>query len=524
MKTLHDWATQYPAKPALIEGGAARVVTYGELVRRAERAAAWLVDTGLNAGDGITLLLENRPELIELACAARQAGLYYTAVSTHLAPEEIRYIVQDSGAKVLVVSAATLPLLEALDKSGLPGVSCFVVGEATSGAQSYEAALLQQEEAPVPLERPVGRDLLYSSGTTGRPKGVRRPMTSYAERNKPDLEVEAWRRNFAFDEHAVYLSTAPLYHAAPLRYVLRTLDSGGTCVVMAKFEPQAALSLIAQYRVTHSQWVPTMFVRLLKLPEDVRKRYDLSSLRVAVHAAAPCPIHVKRAMLDWWGDIVHEYYAGSEGAGATSIGPLEWREHPGSVGRAMSGKIHIVDDEDRELPPNEIGRIYFSGVATFAYLNDPEKTRGAYNDRGWATYGDVGYVDEDGYLYLSDRRTDLILSGGVNVYPQEIENLLGQHPAVEDVAVIGVPNEEFGEVPKAIVQLRDPALASSDLARELVQFCGERMARLKLPRSVVFEPSLPRLDNGKLLRRVLKDRYREAPDAGYVVRPGSAIA
>jgi long-chain acyl-CoA synthetase len=525
MTALHDWTAPDPAKPALIEAETGKVLSYGELARDARRIAAWLIQAGLAAGDGIAMLMENREELIELACGARLGGLYYTCISTQLAPDEIRYIVQDSGSRLLLVSRATAPKIEALVGAGsLPGVQCFCVDGATAGFADYRAALARFDgSAPLP-ERPLGRDLLYSSGTTGRPKGIRRPMTPFADRDKPDVEVEGWRRSFFFDDSSVYLSTAPLYHAAPLRYVMRTLGCGGTCVVMRKFDPEAALSLIQTYRATHTQWVPTMFVRLLKLPEDVRRRYDLSSQRVAVHAAAPCPVDVKHAMFDWWGDVLYEYYAGSEGAGATSIGPLEWRAHPGSVGRAMVGKIHILDDEGRELPTGEAGGVYFSDVPKFAYLNDPEKTRGAHNDRGWATYGDIGYLDAEGYLYLCDRRTDLILSGGVNVYPQEIESVLVQHPAVEDAAVIGVPDEEFGEVPKAVIRLRDPALASSAMAEEIAGFCAERMSRLKLPRSIVFEAALPRLETGKLLRRVLKDRYREAPQAGHVVRPPARTA
>jgi acyl-CoA synthetase (AMP-forming)/AMP-acid ligase II len=510
-------------KAALIDGATGVVTTYGKLFDRSARAATWLVSLGLEPGQGIALLLENRPELLEVALAAKQAGLYYTVISTHLTPDEASYIVRDSGARLFLTSACMLggengPGNVTLDAS----VTCVCLDEPRTGWLSYEEALRQASDVrdmPDFPPRPIGRDLLYSSGTTGQPKGVKRPLTAYANRLLPDPEVDGWRRKFGFDADSVYLSTAPLYHAAPLRYAMRLLGLGGTIVFMPRFEAQTALALMERHCVTHSQWVPTMFQRLLKLPAEVREGYDLSSLRVAVHAAAPCPVAVKQAMLDWWGDVIYEYYAGSEGVGATSISPQEWRTHPGSVGRAMAGVIHVLDDAGKEVPTGDIGTIYFEGVASFSYLNDPEKTRSVYNERGWATYNDIGHLDADGFLYLSDRRSDLILSGGVNVYPQEIENAIAQHPAVEDVAVIGIPNEEFGEVPKAVVQLRHGHEANSALADELAGFCTSRLSRIKLPRSVVFEERIPRLDNGKLLRRVLKDRYRLEPDAGYPVRP-----
>ncbi len=517
--TLLDWAERKPDELALVVAETGQSMRYAELGSRARSIASWLIVMGLDAGDGIAFVLENRLELIELACAARLAGLYYTPVSTHLAPDEVRHVLRDSGSRLVVVSPSTLHLLQPwLTQSLAEGLRVFMLDEGAAGLPSFEVEVARADATTELPPRPLGRDLLYSGGTTGRPKGVRRAMVPHAERHRPDLEVEAWRRSFHFDEHAVYLSTAPLYHAAPLRYVLRILDCGGRCVLMTKFDPELALALIERERITHSQWVPTMFVRLLRLPPMVRSRYDLSSQRVAIHAAAPCPIDVKRAMLAWWGEVVYEFYAGSEGAGATSITPTEWLQHPGSVGRAMAGSVHIVDDDGHDLPAGQVGNIYFSGLPPFAYLNDPEKTREAYNDRGWATYGDVGSVDAQGYLYLSDRRADLIISGGVNIYPREIEEVLARHPAVDDAAVVGVPHGDLGEVPKALVLLRDPALASGLLAHELIAHCAAHLARLKLPRTVVFAESLPRLPTGKLLRRVLKEQYRSDPDAGHAVR------
>lgn len=510
-------------KPALIAADTGAVVTHGELAAHAERAAAWLLDLGLAPGEGIAMLLENRSELLELAQAARQAGLYYTPISTHLTPPEVQYILRDCGARMFFSSPAMLLSMGGSEPLQVPaGVDCVMVGGAQPGWTDYAAAVAAVVPTPSHTaqmaQRPMGRDLLYSSGTTGRPKGVKRDL---APRNPAQTaaEIENWRHSFGFDSDSIYLSPAPLYHAAPLRYSMRVIEMGATVVVMPKFDAEQALALIARHRVTHSQWVPTMFTRLLKLPPEVRQRHDLSSLRVAIHAAAPCPVHVKYAMMDWWGDVLHEYYGGSEGVGITSLGPAEWRAHPGSVGRPAGCGLHIVGDDGQELAPGEVGAIYFSGMPGASYLNDPDKTRAMYNAQGWATYGDMGHVDADGYLYLSDRRADLILSGGMNVYPQEIENVLAQHPAVEDVAVVGVPNEDFGEVPKAVVVLRPGQADDAAQAAALLAFCTGTLARTKLPRSVVFVDRIPKLETGKLLRRVLKERYRTQPQAGFAVRP-----
>ena len=485
MPHLHQWSLQYPSKPALIDLASQRTISFGDLDRQVQHAASWLISLGLDAGAGIVILMENRPEIIELGLSARRAGLYFTVVSTHLTAPELAYIVRDSGATVVFVSRDTAPAVEALAANGgLEGLRVFNVDadDQPQAFASYLRALAAFHPVGALPERQIGRDMLYSSGTTGLPKGIRRPLLAADTRDKPEPEVEAWRRAFGFDEHAVYLSPAPLYHAAPLRYVMRTIEAGGTAIVMKKFDALTALQVIDQHHVTHSQWVPTMFVRMLELPRAVRERYDLRSMRVAIHAAAPCPIHVKQALLDWWGDIVFEYYAGSEGVGITAIGPRDWREHPGSVGRASMGVIHIVDEDGQELPAGQVGKIYFSGGPTFTYWNDPQKTKDAYNERGWATYGDMGYVDDEGFLYLVDRRTDLILSGGVNVYPQEIENAISQHPQVQDVAVVGVPDASYGQVPKAIVQLRDPDMASEAMAQELVTFCSAHLSKIKMPR------------------------------------------
>lgn len=521
MSRLHHWAQRTPEKAALIDLDSSLEITFHTLDQRVQRASQWMQAQGLQAGSGILLLMENRTEIIELGLAARRSGLYFTPVSTHLTLPELAHIARDCGAEMLFVSVQTASVVEDLLKfKGLESLKVVCVGDdALPGMVSYEAGLAQTDPGiELPL-RPLGRDMLYSSGTTGFPKGIRRDLVAPALRDQPESEALNWQRSFGFDDQSIYLSPAPLYHAAPLRYVMRTLEVGGSVVLMKKFDAARALAAIDQYGVTHSQWVPTMFVRMLELPPEVRARFSLKTMRVAIHAAAPCPIHVKQALLDWWGDIVFEYYGGSEGFGVTAINPTDWRSHPGSVGRATLGVIHIVDDAGQELPVGEIGKIYFSGGPSFEYWNDPQKTRDAYNEQGWATYGDMGYLDGEGYLFMADRRTDLILSGGVNVYPQEIENALSQHPLVQDVAVVGVPDDVFGQVPKAVIQLRDHNLASEQLAHELITFCTSHLSKVKMPRSIVFEENLPRLETGKLLRRVLKERYQTDPLAGYRVKP-----
>ena len=510
-------AAAAPERVVLVLAETGARFTAAEVADSASRMAQWLHAQGLEPGERFAVLLENRVEILALALAARQAGLYAAVLSTHLAPTEVAYIVQDCGARLVVASNKTLPQLVELQASHpLP---CWTVDEATPQAPSLQAALLTLQGPPADFSsRPLGRDLLYSSGTTGRPKGVLKPLAPADLRGKTDPEALGTARAMGMDQHTVYLSPAPLYHAAPLRYTLRVLELGGQAVIMERFDAETALALIERHQVTHSQWVPTMFNRMLKLPEAVQRRYDLSSHRVAIHAAAPCPVDVKQAMLDWWGDILMEYYAGSEGCGTTMIDSTEWRQRPGSVGRPTTGRLHIVGDDGRELPAGELGQVYFSGAGQFSYLNDEEKTRQAINEHGWITYGDIGHVDAQGYLYLSDRRADLILSGGVNLYPQEIENALLRHPDVSEVAVVGVPHPDFGEQPLAAVVLRPGAQASPATARALAAKAAEVLARMKLPQRVVFVDALPRLETGKLLRRKLKERFRDEPQAGFALK------
>ena len=517
MQDFFGRAAAAPERVVLVMAETGTQHTAGEVARTALQMAQWLHAQGLQAGERFAVVLENRVEILALALAARQAGLYVAVLSTHLTPAEVAYIVQDCGARLVVASHKTLPqLAESQAAHPLP---CWTVDDATPHALPLRAAL-QTLQGPTAdfRDRPLGRDLLYSSGTTGRPKGVLKPLQPSHLRGQTDPEALGTARLMGMDEHTVYLSPAPLYHAAPLRYTMRVLELGGQAVIMERFDAETALALIERHRVTHSQWVPTMFGRLLKLPEEVRRRHDLSSHRLAIHAAAPCPVPVKHAMLDWWGDILMEYYAGSEGCGTTMISSQEWRLRPGSVGRPTTGQLHIVDDAGQELPVGEIGQVYFSGGGQFSYLNDEEKTRQAINERGWITYGDIGHVDAEGYLFLSDRRADLILSGGVNLYPQEIENALMRHPDVQEVAVVGVPHPDFGEQPLAAVVLRRGAENSLATARAIAAQAAEVLARMKLPQRVVFVDALPRLETGKLLRRKLKERFRDEPQAGFALR------
>jgi long-chain acyl-CoA synthetase len=494
-----------PEKPAYIMAATGEAVTYGELEDRSNRLAQLFRARGLRAGDHIAIVMENQKRFYEVCWAAQRAGLYFTAISTRLTAPEAAYIVNDCGARLLVASRAMAKVAEGLPGQ-VPGVETLLMTDGTvPGFEVYEDAVAKMPAEPIGDET-SGVDMLYSSGTTGRPKGVKIPLSG-----EPIDFVSpqglASRRLYSFGADTVYLSPAPLYHAAPLRFNMWVQRVGGTCVIMEHFDAEDYLRLVEKHRATHTQLVPTMFVRMLKLPEEVRLKYDVSSLKVAIHAAAPCPIDVKRAMIDWWGPILMEYYAGTEGNGSTFINSHDWLEHPGSVGRPMVGEVHILGEDGSEQPPGEPGAIYFAGGPEFSYHNDPEKTAQARNEQGWSTLGDVGYLDEDGFLYLTDRKAFMIISGGVNIYPQEVENLLIGHPKVADVAVFGVPNDEYGEEVKAVVQPLDWADAGPALEAELIGYCRENLAHLKCPRSVDFERELPRHPTGKLYKRLLRDRY-----------------
>ncbi len=494
-----------PSKPAYIMAHSLETVTYQQLDERSNQTAHLFRRLGLKPGDCIAICMENNARFLEICWAAQRSGLYYACISSRLTAGEIDYIAGDSGAKLFVTSQAMAPVAMEL-VALMPGVTTrLMVDGAIEGYQSYESLRDAEPTAPI-ADETAGADMLYSSGTTGRPKGIKIALSGEAI-DAPNPLLALTQFLYGFDDTITYLSPAPLYHAAPLRYCMAAQRLGGTVIVMEKFEPEEALALIERHKVTHSQWVPTMFVRMLKLPEANRLKYDVSSLKVAIHAAAPCPVPIKQAMMEWWGPVIYEYYAGTEGNGFCAISPEEWLERPGSVGKALLGVIHILDEDGTEQPPGEPGTIYFADGPQFEYHNAPEKTAESRTADGKSTLGDVGYVDAEGYLFLTDRKAHMIISGGVNIYPQEIENLLVTHDKVADVAVFGVPNEDFGEEVKAVVQPVSMADAGPDLEIELIAFCRAHLSSVKCPRSVDFLEELPRHPTGKLYKRLLRDQY-----------------
>jgi acyl-CoA synthetase (AMP-forming)/AMP-acid ligase II len=500
------WAARTPDKPAVIMAESGAVVTYAELEAAANRLSRVFRDAGLEPGDHIAFCMENRPEYLAIAWGAHYAGLYYTAISSRLTAEELGYIIEDSGSRAFLSSPYMAKSISALGDTLSKLDIRLSVGGDLPGFERYEDALAAQSPEPLP-QRVEGQPMLYSSGTTGQPKGVKPKLTG-APLGTGEPLTAMMRVLFGATEESVYLSPAPLYHSAPLRYCTQFLRIGATVVVMERFDAEGALRAIERYRVTHSQWVPTMFVRMLKLDPATRAKYDVSSLQCAVHAAAPCPIAVKEQMMEWWGPIVHEYYAGTEGNGFCYASPPDWLAHKGTVGKAFGCELHIVDDDGKEVPTGQEGGVYFGGMGQgFEYHNAPEKTAAGRLDNGWSTLGDIGRVDADGFLYLTDRKANMIISGGVNIYPQETENILTVHPKVHDVAVFGVPNADFGEEVKAVVQPVDPNEAGEELERELIAYCREHLADVKCPRSIDFREELPRHPTGKLYKRLLKDEY-----------------
>ena len=498
-------AEKDPTKPAYILAGSGTVVTFGELNDRSNQGAQLFRSLGLGFGDHIAICMENNAHYHQICWAAQRSGLYYTAISSRLSTPEIEYIVDDCDAKVFITSSAMADATAGLAERCPKLVARYVVNGDLAGYERWEDAIAAQPAEPIADER-EGASMLYSSGTTGRPKGVKHPLTGAPLGELPAL-AKAITLLYRVTEDSIYLSPAPLYHSAPLGFTMNMLRVGATVVIMEKFDAAEALRLIEKHRCTHSQWVPTMFVRMMKLPEEVRARHDVSSMEVAIHAAAPCPIEIKQAMIEWWGPVIHEYYAGTEGNGFVMINSEEWMAHKGSVGRPTTAKIHILDDDMNEVATGETGGIYFESDVKYEYHKAPEKTADAKSPQGYTTLGDVGYVDEEGYLYLTDRKAFMIISGGVNIYPQETENCLITHPKVTDCAVIGVPNEEFGEEVKAVVQPANMAEAGPELERELMTYCQERISHVKCPRSVDFLEELPRHPTGKLYKRLLKDRY-----------------
>ncbi len=493
-------------KPAVILHPRGTVITFDDLEARANRLAHYFRDAGLAEGDVIAILMENNEHIHAVMWAARRSGLYYAPINTHLTAAEAAYIVDNSAAQAIISSAALRKTCENLEghlPAGLPRL-LMIADDDLTGWQRYPDCVAGQPDTPIDDER-EGDLLQYSSGTTGRPKGIKRALPHVAPAESPGMMSALV--GFWMNPDSVYLSPAPLYHTAPSVWSMTVQAGGITTVVLEKFDPEGCLDAIQRYRVTHGQFVPAMFTRMLKLPEQVRNSYDLSSLQRVMHAAAPCPVEIKKQLIDWWGPIVDEYYASSEAIGSTMISAEEWLAHPGSVGKPMLCEIHILDEDGNELPPGQSGEIYFNGGFDFEYLNDAEKTAACRNRQGWVTVGDVGYLDEEGYLFLTDRRHHMIISGGVNIYPQEAENLLVTHPKVLDAAVFGIPDDEMGQSVKAVVQTVDPGDATDELAEILLVWLRDRLAHYKCPRSISFRAQLPRSEAGKLFKAELIKAY-----------------
>jgi acyl-CoA synthetase (AMP-forming)/AMP-acid ligase II len=502
-----EHAKNTPDKPAYIMALSGVVVTYAELEQRSLRGAQTLRALGLKPGDHLAVYMENNQHYMALVWAAQRAGVIVTPISSHAKVPEVLYILENSDAKLLVTSARMAAPAAELRASAHRVPHFFMVDGAASGYRSWEEALAAAPATAV-ADECAGALMMYSSGTTGSPKGVYpkwqpgRPITSL----EPGQQLI--KKYFGFDLDTVFLSPAPLYHAAPLVANLVVMFQGGTSVIMERFDPEESLALLNRYAVTHSQWVPIMFIRMLKLPPEVRARYVPGTHRCAIHAAAPCPKEVKLQMIEWWGEILREYYSSTENVGMTVLDTPQWLTHQGSVGTPFGCKLHILDDDGRELPVGDVGDVFFESAAVgFEYYKEPEKTRSVTNAQGWVTIGDIGYLDGEGYLYLTDRKNFMIITGGVNVYPQEVENVLILHPRVADVAVFGVPNAEFGQEVKAVVQPRPPEGGSPEFAAELSLWCKERLSGIKCPKSIDFAVELPRLENGKLYKREIAQRY-----------------
>lgn len=505
-------AANRPDHPAVIMAGSGQQQTYGELDQAANQFAQLLRGRGFAPNDAFAVLLENRIEYFTLVWGSQRAGTLLVPISTRLTAPEIAYILKDSGAKLLITSPAFDEVMVDIRKE-CPDLAVLMADG--GGAEDFRAALTSHSTDPIADQR-AGATMLYSSGTTGRPKGIRPapPENPDPQALIPFLGLATMGAGMPADGSMIYLSPAPLYHAAPLAWCGAAQRLGATLVVLEKFEPEAALQAIETYKITDSQWVPTHFVRFLKLDPEIRTKYDLSSHKRALHAAAPCPVPIKQEMIEWWGPIVNEYYAGSEGIGMTMIQAKDWLAHPGTVGKAIHGTLHVCGPDGEEVGPNEDGLIYFENTLLPTYHNDPDKTADAMHPKGWMTLGDIGHVDADGYLFLTDRKSHMIISGGVNIYPQEIENLLITHDKIMDAAVIGAPCPDLGEKVVAVVQPIDMAEAGDDFEAELREFLAPALARIKMPKLFDFRPELPREANGKLYKRELRDEYETKAKAG----------
>ena len=503
-----EYADEHPDQPALIMAGSGETLTFAEFEANANRLAHLYRDAGLRRGDHVAFFVENHLRYFETMAAAERAGLYYTCINSYLTPEEVAYIVDDCDARLFITSVAKSEVAVAA-VALTSKVETFLCIDATSDVgpfRPYDDAIAAFPAERIPDEQ-LGAAMLYSSGTTGRPKGILRPLPE-VHPSEPLPVMQFVIGMFRMRPGMTYLSPAPIYHSAPQASVACALRLGSTSIIMERFDPEEYLACVERFGITHSQVVPTMFSRILKLPEEVRARYDTSSLETIIHAAAPCPVPVKEAIIEWLGPIVVEYYGATEANGFTFCTSEEWLAHKGTVGKTILGKLLILDDDGNELPTGEIGTVWFEGATNFTYYRDEAKTAESRDESGQrSTVGDVGYVDDDGYLYLTDRKTYMIISGGVNIYPQEAENLIVTHPKVLDAAVIGVPNEDLGEEVKAVVQPIEGVEPGPELERELLAFCREHLAHFKCPRTVDFVTELPRLPTGKLYKRLLRDRY-----------------
>ena len=512
------WAEKFPEKPAIVHATSGDVVTYGELNDRSNRLAQLMWARGIRPGDHVAIFMENNLRYFEVMWAALRSGLYITTVNRYLTAEEAGYIVDDCEARLVVSSHALTEIASELPGYAPNCESWLAVDGAVEGYEAYESAVLEHPADKL-ADEPAGQTMLYSSGTTGRPKGILRPRLTHKIHDSEGPVGALQKTLWNFNEDTIYLSPAPLYHSAPIGFCIASLALGGTVVMMPRFDEVGALQAIERFGVTHSQWVPTMFTRMLKLPKEDLSGFDLSSHTVAIHAAAPCPAGIKQQMIDWWGPIIYEYYGGTELNGLTHTSSEEWLSHPGTVGKAVLGTIHICDEDGNELPNGDSGLVYFElPEMPFSYFKSPEKTSSARHPRhaNWSALGDVGYVDDEGFLYLTDRATFMIISGGVNIYPQEIEDAMILHPKIADVAVVGVPDPEMGEAVKAVVQVAEGITADDQLAEELLEYTREHIAHYKAPKSIDFMEALPRLPTGKLYKRLIKDRYWGKTDSRIV--------
>ncbi len=508
MKHPRHFAITCPKKIVYQMTSSGKSLTFADLESRANKGAHALRSLGVGVGDHIALIMENRLEFLEICWAAQRSGVIFTAISRYLTVDEATYIASDCGAKVFITSdkyAETgAEILSGLNNN----VHGMAVGSPVESLQSWEQLVASMPETPIEDEC-AGVAMLYSSGTTGRPKGIVRQYEFDALDSMSPVLLNVCGVMGKMNPASIYLSPAPLYHSAPLGVAMVAAALGATTLIMEKFDAEELLAAIGKYKITHTQVVPTMFVRILKLPDEARARYDMSSLICAIHVAAPCPVEIKRQMIKWWGPILLEYYAGTEGNGVTAANSEEWLAHPGTVGKALIGKIRILDDEGKELPSGQTGDVYFDAGLKFSYHGDAEKTANSHTKEGWSTLGDIGFMDEDDFLFLTDRRAYTIISGGVNIYPQESEDLLITHPKIIDAAVFGVPDEVFGEAVKAVVQPMDFANAGDALEAELIAFCRKNLSVIKAPQSIDFRKELPRTPTGKLIKRHLKAEYWE---------------